>query len=209
MKAFPPETVGVILAGGRAQRMEGRDKAFIVLDGAPILTHVAKHFAPQCLATVISANGDPSRFKTFQLPVVPDTIPDHPGPLAGILAALEWVAKHHPSVDWVASVTVDAPFIPDDFVLRLHEARSSRRAELAIAQSAERNHPACALWPVSSSASLRQAIQAEGLRKVGAWVARHDTGTAVWPSHPVDPFFNINTPEDLKLAQSLIDLADN
>lgn len=198
-----PRTLGVILAGGRARRLGGQDKAFLELNGRPVVAHALQRFIPQCDNVVISANGDPARFDILKLPVLADSLPDFSGPLAGILTTLDWVATHEPTIEWVASVTVDTPFIPYDLVRRLHEARHNQNAQLAMAHSGERNHPVNAIWPVSLRGPLRQAMQEEGLRKVEVWIKRHDLAIATWSTDPIDPFFNINTYEDLELAGDL------
>ena len=207
-----PKTLGVILAGGRARRLGGQDKAFLELNGRPVVAHVLQRFTHQCDGMVISANGDPARFDILKLPVLADSLPDFPGPLAGILTALDWAATHQPTIEWVASVTVDTPFIPHDLVFRLHEARQNQNAQLAMAHSGERNHPVNAIWPVCLRAPLRKAMQEEGLRKVEAWIRRHNVAIATWPTDPLDPFFNINTKEELELAGDLAgsdDLSQN
>jgi molybdenum cofactor guanylyltransferase len=117
------DTLGVVLAGGLARRMGGGDKPLRLLGGVPMLDHVLRRITPQVAAMIVNANGDPARFASHGLPVVADGLPDHPGPLAGILAALDWAAEHRPGLPWVVSVPGDAPFIPHDLVARLHAAR--------------------------------------------------------------------------------------
>lgn len=186
-----PPTFGVILAGGLSRRMGGGDKSLRDLGGRPMLAHVIERLAPQCAGLAINANGDPARFASFGLPVWPDTMPGNPGPLAGVLAAME--ASPLP---WVVTVTGDAPFLPRDLVERLHGAG----AALACAASGGRQHPPVALWPRRLAGELRAAIL-DGERRVGAWAARHDVATVAWDG---DPFLNVNTPEDLEAAERLL-----
>jgi len=196
-------TLGVVLAGGLARRMGGGDKPLRPLGGRPMLDHVLARFAPQVSAVVINANGDPARFAAHALAVVADGLPDHPGPLAGILAALDWAAVQRPDLPWVASVPGDAPFIPHDLVARLHAARAG--LPLACARSGGQAHPPVGLWPVALRADLRAALLA-GERRIDRWTARHGCAHADWPDRPVDPFFNANAPEDLAAAEALLPL---
>jgi molybdenum cofactor guanylyltransferase len=199
---FPP-TLGLVLAGGLARRMGGGDKARIAIGGLTILQRVLACLAPQCTRIVINANGDPARFADTKLPVVADSVPDFAGPLAGILAGLDWAALHLPECEWVASVPGDCPFLPNDLIARLHAARVAARAPLACARSDEWRHPVVGLWPLALREDLRRALVAEGLHKIDIWTARHGIAIADWPAEPVDPFFNVNTPEDAAQAQAM------
>jgi molybdopterin-guanine dinucleotide biosynthesis protein A len=199
------DTLGVVLAGGLARRMGGGDKPLRLLGGRTMLDHVLGRLAPQVAAVVLNANGDPARFAGHGLPVVPDGLPDHPGPLAGILAALDWAAEARPDLSWVASVPGDSPFIPTDLVARLHAARAAGGAPLACARSAGQAHPPVGLWPVALRDELRAALLA-GERKIDRWSARHGCAHADWPDQPVDPFFNANAPEDVATAEGLLPL---
>ena len=200
-------TLGVILAGGLARRMGGGDKAMRLIAGRPILDHVIERFRPQCAGLILNANGDPARFAPYGLSVVADDVPDFAGPLAGVLAALDWAAENHPDVDWVASVAGDCPFLPRDLVARLQADRSAMGAELAVASSGGQDHPVIGLWKVSLRHELRHALVAEQCRKVGRWTGRYRRSQTDWPTTPVDPFFNANTPDDLEEAQALAALA--
>jgi molybdopterin-guanine dinucleotide biosynthesis protein A len=198
-----PPTLGLVLAGGLARRMGGGDKARLAIGGVTILQRVLACLAPQCTGLVINANGDPARFADTKLPVVADSVPDFAGPLAGILAGLDWVALHAPECEWLASVPGDCPFLPNDLVARLHEARVAAGAPLACARSGQWRHPVVGLWPLALRDDLRRVLVAEGLRKIEIWTARHGVAIANWPAEPVDPFFNVNTPEDAAQAQAL------
>ncbi len=196
-----PPTLGLVLAGGLARRMGGGDKARIAIGGVSILARVLARLAPQCTRLIINANGDPARFADTGLPVIADSVPDFAGPLAGILAGMDWAAANTPDCAWLASVPGDCPFLPKDLVPRLHEARAAADAPLACARSGEWRHPVVALWPVALREDLRRALVEEGLRKIESWTGRHGTGIADWPDRPVDPFFNVNTPEDAARAE--------
>jgi molybdenum cofactor guanylyltransferase len=198
-----PPTLGLVLAGGLARRMGGGDKALIRIGEETILDRALARFAPQCVAVIINANGDPARFDRFGVPVVADSVAEFPGPLAGILAGLDWAAGHPPHVEWVASVPGDCPFLPRDVVRRLHGARNTAAVPLACARSGEWRHPVVGLWPVGLRHDLRHALVEEGLRKIEVWTARHGAAVAEWPAEPVDPFFNVNTPEDLAAATQM------
>ena len=196
-------TMAVVLAGGLARRMGGGDKPLRLLAGRPLLDHLLDRLRPQVPHLILNANGDPGRFAAYGLPVVPDGLPDHPGPLAGILAALDHAAVHHPEQPWVASVTGDAPFIPSDLVARLHAAREATGLPLACARSGGQAHPPIGLWPVALRDALRAALLA-GERKIDRWTARHGCAHADWPTTPFDPFFNANAPEDLTEAEGIL-----
>jgi molybdopterin-guanine dinucleotide biosynthesis protein A len=200
-----PPTFGLILAGGLARRMGGGDKAKIEIGGVTILDRVLATLSGQCAGLAINANGDPERFADTGLPVVPDNVPDHPGPLAGILAGLDWLAEQDTGVEWMLSVPGDCPFLPDDLVERLHRARRKMGAgvPLACARSGEWRHPVVGLWPLALRADLRHALTVEDLRKIEVWTSRHGIAVADWPAEPIDPFFNVNTPEDARRAQEL------
>jgi molybdopterin-guanine dinucleotide biosynthesis protein A len=198
-----PPTLGLVLAGGLARRMGGGDKARIRIGGATILQRVLACLGPQCASIIINANGDPARFADTGLPVVADSVPDFAGPLAGILAGLDWAAANAPGTKWLLSVPGDCPFLPKNLVTRLHEARSAAAVPLACARSGQWRHPVVALWPVELRDDLRRAVVDEGLRKIEIWTERHGVAIADWPAEPVDPFLNVNTPEDAARAEAI------
>lgn len=198
-----PPTLGLVLAGGQARRMGGGDKALLKIGGVTILRRVLERLRPQCTAIVLNANGDPSRFAWTRLPVVADSVTGFAGPLAGILAGLDWAAEHVPDVVWVASVPGDCPFLPRDLVRRLHHARVQADTRLACAKSGDWRHPVVGLWPLDLREDLRRALLGEDLRKIEVWTARHGVAIAEWPDTPVDPFFNVNTPEDAAQADKI------
>ena len=200
---MPPSTLGVILAGGLSRRMGGGNKSLLVFEGLTLLEHVARRLAPQCESVIINANSALPRFKNMPFPVVPDSIAGSLGPLAGILTALEWTATHRPGIEWIASIPGDTPFIPLDLVPQLHEARHKAERPLACASSGSQVHFAAGLWPVSLRQDLRQALLEKGMRSVRDWAGLHGYAEAPWPVEPVDPFFNINTPDDWAEAKVL------
>ncbi|WP_028134659.1 molybdenum cofactor guanylyltransferase MobA [Bradyrhizobium japonicum] len=198
-----PATQGVLLAGGLARRMGGGDKPMRTIGGRTILDRVIARLTPQCSGLILNANGDPARFAAFGLPVVPDDVPGFPGPLAGILAALDWTAANRTGVEWVLSAAGDCPFLPRDLVARLHEARTRENAQLAVAASGEQSHPVIGLWRVALRDELRHALVVEDLRKIDRWTGRYPLATVTWPTEPLDPFFNANTVEDIAEAERL------
>jgi molybdopterin-guanine dinucleotide biosynthesis protein A len=199
-----PKTIGVLLAGGLARRMGGGDKPLLTVGGQTILERAIAALRPQCDAVILNANGDPARFAATGLPVIPDDVPGFPGPLAGILAALDWTAIHRPDAEWVVSAAADSPFLPKDFVARLHRAREESGMPLAQAQTGDQTYPVNALWKVSLRGDLRRALVEEDMRKIDRWTARHGVVSVIWPAEPVDPFFNANTPEELAEAERLL-----
>jgi molybdenum cofactor guanylyltransferase len=198
------KVVGLVLAGGQSRRMGGGDKALRQLGGRTLIGRVIERVRPQVAALVINANGDPARFAGFALPVVADGVPDFAGPLAGVLAGLDWTAAHRPDLSHVASVATDAPFVPQDLVSRLAAAIEQTGAELACAASGGRAHPVFGLWPVRLREDLRGALTLDGIRKVDLWTARHSIVTVPFADRPVDPFFNANRPADLEAAAALL-----
>jgi molybdopterin-guanine dinucleotide biosynthesis protein A len=197
------KTIGALLAGGLARRMGGGDKPLTMLAGEPMLARAIARLAPQCDELILNANGDPARFKTFSLMVVADTVPGFAGPLAGVLAALDWTAAKRSQAEWVVSAPTDCPFLPSDLVERLHRARQDVQAQLAVAASGGRSHPVVGLWPVALREEIRHALTVEDERKVDRFTARYRLATVSWPADPVDPFFNVNTADDLAMAERL------
>lgn len=179
--------------------MGGGRKGLLEVGGVPLLRRVRDVLAPQCAPLLLNANGDAGGLAGFGLPVVADTVPDFAGPLAGILAGLEFLRAHHPGIVWMASAPVDAPFLPDDFAARLHAARGG--AAMACAASGGRAQPVAALWPVGLADELRDYLDGGGRRAMD-FVLRHGAAVAKWEIAARDPFFNINTPEDLAKANA-------
>jgi molybdopterin-guanine dinucleotide biosynthesis protein A len=193
----------VLLAGGLARRMGGGDKPMRTILGRTILERVIARLNPQCGGLILNANGDPARFAAFGLPVIADGVADFPGPLAGILAGLDWAAANRPEVSHILSAAADCPFLPRDLVARLDAARRAQNAELAVASSGEQTHPVIGLWSVALREKLRHALVKEDIRKIDRWTARYPLATVSWPTTPLDPFFNANTVEDIAEAERL------
>ena len=186
--------------------MGGGDKGMLQLGGARLLDHVLARLGPQCGELAISANGDPDRFSAFGLPVLADTLPDFPGPLAGVLAGLDWAAEN--GADAIVTAAADTPFLPRDLVARLADAAALRGVPIALAASpdetgAPRRHPTFGLWPVSLREDLRAELSG-GLRKIVLWTERHGYATALFEASPFDPFFNVNTPQDMMRAEIIL-----
>jgi molybdopterin-guanine dinucleotide biosynthesis protein A len=183
--------------------MGGGDKPMRQIAGRTILDRVIARLAPQCDSLIINANGDPARFASFGLPVVADSVADFPGPLAGILAALDWAAANRPDVSLVLSAAADCPFLPRDLVARLHQGLTAQNAQLAVAASDGQSHPVIGLWSVALRDELRHSLVVEDIRKIDRWTARYRLATVTWSTTPLDPFFNANTVEDIAEADRL------
>ncbi len=204
-----------ILAGGLSRRMfetagTAGDKGLLDLGGQSMIGHVIQRIGPQVLATVLNANGDPSRFKGLGLPVVMDPIEGFVGPLAGVLAGMRWTAAHHPTATHTVTVSSDAPFLPEDLAVRLAAAVAGQPTAIAMARSAGALHPVIGLWPVALADDLEAALRS-GVRKVLAWTDRHGTvpvdfAHLLEADTMIDPFFNANTPQELDEARQLLAL---
>lgn len=206
------EVTGALLAGGRSLRMEGRDKCVVELGGKPMLEHVISRLRPQVHRIVIIANDAPERFSGYCLPVVPDTLEGHAGPLAGLHTALEWTVSETPEAKYLLTVPVDTPFLPLDLVARLSAAVSDKKASSAIASSGGKLHPVVGLWDVGLIGEVADALQS-GTRAMTRFAEVQKSAVADFPlvgsdDLRVDPFFNINTPEDLERAEALIAVTD-
>ena len=198
--------LGVILAGGLARRMGGGDKGLLELCGKTLLERVIERLEPQVAGLAVNANGDAARFAEFGLPVLPDSIDGFAGPLAGVLAGLDWAAEQ--GADCIVTAAADTPFFPADLTPRLQMAAEAKAVQIALAATPhpERGilrQPTFGLWPVALRDDLRHALQ-EGVRKIVQWTDGHGAATAVFEVQGFDPFFNVNTPEDMKKAEMLI-----
>ena len=196
--------VGLLLAGGQSRRMGGGDKCLRDLGGQTILARIVDRVRPQVGSMVLNANGDPVRFADYGLPVAPDVVDGFAGPLAGVLTGLTWARDNAPACAWVASFACDAPFVPADLVARLAAAIQDEGADLACASSDGRDHPVFGLWPVRLVDDLRRAVVDEDIRKVDMWTGRYRLARAEFAADPVDPFFNVNRPEDFDEAVRLL-----
>ena len=196
--------VGLLLAGGLSRRMGGGDKCLRPLAGKPILSHIVERMRPQVSRLVLNANGDPARFADFGLPVVADSVAGFAGPLAGILAGLDWAAANAPGIAMVISVPSDAPFLPRDLAECLVAAARAEAADIVLAASGGQQHPVVGLWPVELRQDLRRCLVEEDIRKVDVFTQRYRTAEVDFPIEPIDPFFNANRPEDLAEAEAQI-----
>lgn len=200
------QPLGVILAGGQATRMGGGDKGLRLLGGQTLLARVQARLAPQVVHVALNANGDAARFAGLGLPVIADSVEGFAGPLAGVLAGLDWAASQ--GAQTIVTAAADTPFFPCDLVPQLMLAAEGLAHPLALSATPDsargRNrHPTFGLWPVALREDLRSALSG-GLRKVVLWTDRHGAGEAMFPAAPFDPFFNVNTPEDLARAETML-----
>lgn len=196
---------GVILAGGESRRMGGVEKSLLELSGKPLIGHAVDRLRPQTCCLAINANGDPARFRPFSLPVLQDSIPGRAGPLAGILAGLDWAAEA--GLGRIVTAAGDTPFFPSDLAPRLAAESERSNASIVLAATMRAGapparHPTFGLWPTRLRHDLRAALE-RGLRKIVDWTDRHGAVAAEFESTAHDPFFNINTPEDLAVARTI------
>ncbi|UDL90604.1 molybdenum cofactor guanylyltransferase MobA [Mesorhizobium sp. PAMC28654] len=203
------EVAGIILAGGQSRRMGGGDKSLLALGSGRLLDHVIERFSPQVGPLALSANGDPARLTDISLPVLADTVKGFAGPLAGILAGLEWVFGNT-NCQVLVTAAGDTPFLPEDLVERLVDAAGARPDSIAVACSDGKRHPTFALWPTGCRDALRHFLVEEDNRRVSAFIDRHGSVDVEFPMllksgpQPIDPFFNINMPGDLAHAERLL-----
>lgn len=183
----------VILAGGLATRMGGGDKGLKRVEGKPILERILEVIIPQVGPMVINANGEGSRFAHYGYDVVSDSVAGFVGPLAGILAGMDY----HEGCEWIVSVPTDTPFLPTDLVERLFAPIQAGDAQIVLARSGGYDHPVVGIWPTNLKKDLRKALVDEDIRKLKKWIGRYSNTTVEWATDPVDPFFNANSPEDL------------
>ena len=192
----------IVLAGGESRRM-GRDKALVPIGGRPLVVWTVERLAPQCGPLAISRHDGRLGGIELGLPLLAAGDPGRAGPLAGLLAGLDWAASSGHEAGHAVTVAVDSPFLPGDFVARLTAARDAGGAEAAVASSGGRRHPVAALWPVRARHALRAALLGEGLRRVGLFLDRYGPAVADWPTAPFDPFMNLNAPEDVAAAEAV------
>ena len=198
------DAVGVILAGGQARRMGGVDKALLPLGGTTLIERAIARASVQVADLIINANGDPKRFAHLGLPVVPDPVGGFVGPIAGILAGFAWMRSERPKARWLASFACDCPFFPMDMVQRLIAKAQSERARVAVAESGSQHHPVFAVWSADITASPEEILVKQGLRKMDDFVATLPNVRVRFDTDPIDPFVNINTPEELAHAEDYI-----
>ncbi len=208
--------LGVILAGGQSRRMFGDgadgadqtgDKTLLDLGGQTVLRRIIDRVRPQVGQLVLNTNGNAARFNAFDLPVIGDSLDGFQGPLAGVLAGLQWASAHAPNVSHVLTVPSDTPFLPTGLVERLQRPKETP-GQLVLAASSSGVHYVAGLWPIALAAELERDLRA-GHRKASQWTAAHGAVHVRFPDAQigvtrVDPFFNINTPGDLALAEAWI-----
>ena len=198
------DIVGVILAGGLSRRMGNQDKSFMSLANKPLFEHVLERFSPQCSTVLINTNKQSKQLASYNLPIIKDTLEGYLGPLAGILAAMQWTKQHLPQTKWIASVPVDTPFLPKDLVSTLYQTLQKNNSTLVGVSSNGRTHPVIGLWSTHLADDLRLALNNEGLRKIDLWTARYNMSHQDFSNEVLDPFFNINSSDDLIQAELLI-----
>ncbi len=204
--------LGGVLAGGLSRRMGGRDKSLVLLNDKTLISHVIARLETQVSTIVINANGNPERFDNSGYPVICDIIEGFAGPLAGIHALLDHARRSNPEISHVATVAADTPFFPDNFVansLKSISVIDNSDPTIVLAKSSQNNHPVFGLWPVTLLESLETFLKSGETRKVMAFVQMHPYRFEEFPFYEfdgckVDPFFNINNPDDLGEAQSII-----
>lgn len=192
------DILGVILAGGLATRMGGGDKGRLSLGQTTLIQSVIERITPQVARLVLNANGDPARFADLSLPVVTDSIHGHPGPLAGVLAGMDYATNL--GFSHVLSVAADTPFLPTDLAQKLSAVASPIAIAATELGGETLRQPVIGLWPTALREDLRKALT-NGVSKVMQWAGPHGVGQHAWPAQPLDPFLNVNTPEDLERAR--------
>jgi molybdenum cofactor guanylyltransferase len=200
--------IGIVLAGGRGKRLGQGEKCLCRLGDRTLLERAVRRAALQTPTLLLSFNGDARQLPALGLPVLPDSVPGFAGPLAGVLAGLEYLATHHADARWLASFACDSPWFPRDLVERLRQAAERDDCAVAVARSGGRMHPVFALWSRQLVRELRDALQVHGVRKAGEFLRAQRHVGVDWPEAPCDPFFNINTSRDLELAETWLDAGE-
>lgn len=198
------QVAGVIIAGGKSRRWGGGDKFLVEIEGKSLLQHVADGVRGQVRLLALNVNGPKNEYQELELVVIPDVVKENLGPLSGVLTGLDWVWENLPGVPWVLTVPADAPFLPDDLVRRLLTAVEEGGADMACVSSGGRAHPVIGLWPVALCDRLRSGLLYDDVRKVDIWTSSYKVACPTWSTDPFDPFFNINTHDDLDAAVDLI-----
>lgn len=193
------KVAGVILAGGQSRRMGGNEKSFLDVGGKTCLEWVASRFGAQVDLLALNANGDADRFKNLNLPILSDSIDGFVGPLAGVLAGMQW-ARQQSGVTHIITAASDTPFLPNNLLHRLTDELFVPN-EIAMASSHGRIHPVFALWPIKLAEELQHFLVDEDKRKILEFANRYGLVEVVFTEEGADPFFNINTPEDRQKAE--------
>lgn len=192
---------GLILAGGHARRMGGGDKCLLPLAGKSLLQRTIDRAQPQVAQLLLNANGNSLRFARSKLPVIPDLLTDK-GPLAGIHAGLHWIYEHHPESEWMASFASDTPFFPDNLVKELF-AQTDSSTQIVVARTQQQMHPTFALWHVSLSQAIEETLDQEKIPALHQFVESQKHSVVNFDATDYDPFFNVNTPQDLYQAEAI------
>ncbi len=207
MTKLPP-VVGVILAGGLARRMGGGDKCLLPLSGKTLLQRTIERAQPQVDELLLNANGNSLRFARTRLPVIADVFAENPGPLAGIHAGLQWLKSNNPNAEWLASFASDTPFFPKDIVAKLLAAAKEHQVQLVVASSNQQIQPIFGLWHASLLGKIEQQLASGKIPRLMDWVSQQSHASVDFAATPYDPFLNINTPQDLYAAESIIPQVD-
>tara|TARA_B100001123_G_C15045653_1_gene921381 strand:- start:165 stop:785 length:621 start_codon:yes stop_codon:yes gene_type:complete len=194
---------GCILVGGQSLRMGGGIKSLKQINNESILERVINRSKTQVKYLSINSNSDEKKLIKFLLPIFSDVIKGFLGPLAGIHAALNWAKKNNPQHEWVATFAGDTPFFPNDIVKRLYEEAIKKNKKIIIPKSGGRNHPVFGLWHISLEDDLAISLKKNNARKIDHWAKKYFFGTVDFKYKNYDPFFNINTPEDLIKAEEI------
>jgi molybdenum cofactor guanylyltransferase len=198
------QVAGVIVAGGQSRRWGGGDKFLAAVGGKILLRHVIDRVRRQVRMLILNANSPAPEYGGLGMTTIPDNVTGDRGPLAGVLTGLDWVRENLPGVKWVMTVPSDAPFLPTDLAARLLASVTDEGADMGCVMSGGRTHPVIGLWPVALCDQLRHDLTINDVRKVDAWTANYKIAYPAWSVEPVDPFFNINTRDDLEVAETLI-----
>lgn len=198
--------VGVIIAGGLSRRMKGQDKCLLPLANKPLINHAIDRLAPQVSLVVINTNGDTERFDS-DLPTVKDPVDGFAGPLAGVLAGLQWASRQS-EISHIVTVAADTPFFPNTLVERLLTSLVQSNSKIAVAQSLGRNHPVFAIWSINLEYPLENWLKSGKSSKVLTFIEefKHSFVTfddCLLKNPSPDPFFNVNRPEDLTRAHTI------
>lgn len=202
---YPRDKIlGVVLAGGLARRMGGQNKALLKLRNGHLIDHVLARLASQCADILISSNDDAAVFGQFRRTVIPDAIQGHAGPIAGVYSAMEWAVTQAPLSEWILSAPVDCPFLPGDLAERLWNSATDSAKPVALAASAEHVHYVCGLWHVSLHETIRRLLETDEIRRAETIAEKCGYSSTSWHASAIDPFFNINTADDLALAEDIM-----
>jgi len=193
--------VGLILAGGRARRM-GAEKPLVPFRGRPLIAHAVERARPQVDTLLINTN-NPASYEKFGCVIVADRVGGFQGPLAGVLAGLDWMHAHRQNAAWLATFACDAPFFPEDMVRRLVAEATANNAAIAVAAYGVQHHPVFAAWRAALRVNSENALREGASRKMDDFIAQYPNVRVTFPMGVVDPFFNINTPEDLARAEAM------